>query len=82
MSQADLALTLGWAGLGWDPQAPLGQVWPYTGSWLQGKDLGSRGIACIGGDSHLCVQARPTCGQAYVWASLPDRISGDPRGGV
>lgn len=33
------------AGLGWDPRAPLGQGRPYKGSWLEGKDLGSWGIA-------------------------------------
>lgn len=36
------------AGLDW-AGTPGPHVWPYTGSWLQGQDLGSRGVACIGG---------------------------------
>lgn len=80
VSQADLALTLGWAGLG--PPGPSGPSVAIHGQLTSRQGSGVTGHRLYRGDSHPCVQARPTCGQAQVWASLPDRLSGGPRGGV
>lgn len=41
-------------GLRWHRRAPLGQMRPYLGSWLQGKDLGPPGIFCVMGTAMVC----------------------------